>query len=204
MILRTTRWARLLAVGLALGLGACGPFASPSAPGTIPPTASPSASSGPTGSPPVTSSVAVDPSLLGVLPETVDGIAIAESGDGEAEALSDPGLAAVARAVAAGLAVDPTTGEFVYAVVVRLRSGAMTDERFRDWRDSFDEGACSQASGVTGNAQAQIGGRTVFIGSCGGGVRTYHVWLAEPGLLVSASAVGERRLGERLVEGLRP
>jgi hypothetical protein len=194
----------VLVAGLALGLGACSPNAPSSAPGTVAPTASPSATVGLSGSPTPTSAVAVDPSLLEVLPETVDGVPIAESADGEAEALADPGLGAVAVGVAAGLAVDAGSGEFVYVVVVRLRPGAMTDERFRDWRDSFDEGACSQAGGVTGNAEAQIGGRTVYIGSCGGGVRTYHAWLAEPGLLVSASAVGERRLGERLVEGLRP
>ena len=148
--------------------------------------------------------VVVDAALLEVLPATVDGVPIIESADGEAEALSDPNLGEVALAIAAGLAIDSSSGEFVYAVVVRLRDGAMSDERFRDWRDSFDEGACSQARGVAGNAEAEIAGRTVHIGSCVGGVLTYHVWLREPGLLVSASAVGDRRLGQRLVEGLRP
>lgn len=148
--------------------------------------------------------VAIDATLLAVLPLTVDGIALAESADGETEALADPGLSLVAERIAAGLAIDPASSEFVYAVVVGLRSGAMTDERFRDWRDTFDEGACSQAGGVVGHAEAEIRGRTVFIGTCAGRVRTYHVWLAEAGLLVSASAVGERRLGERLIEGLRP
>ena len=148
--------------------------------------------------------VVVDAALLAVLPATVDGVAIVESADGEAEALSDPTLGEVAVAIAAGLAIDAASGEFVYAVVVRLRDGAMSEERFRDWRDSFDEGACSQAGGVAGHAEAEIAGRTVYIGSCVGGVLTYHVWLREPGLLVSASAVGDRRLGERLVEGLRP
>ncbi|MEO7664523.1 MAG: hypothetical protein ABIV26_05300, partial [Candidatus Limnocylindrales bacterium] len=65
-------------------------------------------------------------------------------------------------------------------------------------------GACSQASGVAGHAEAQIDGRTVYIGTCGGGVRTYHAWLAPDGVMVSASAVGDRRLGERLVENLSP
>jgi hypothetical protein len=148
--------------------------------------------------------VVVDAALLEVLPATVDGVAVVVSADGETEALSDPTLGEVAVAIAAGLAIDPASGEFVYAVVVRLRDGAMSDERFRDWRDSFDEGACSQAGGVVGHAEAEIAGRTVYIGSCVGGVLTYHVWLREPGLLVSASAVGDRRLGERLVEGLRP
>ena len=168
------------------------------------PSLSPSPSAVASVSPSNASGVVVDAALLAVLPATVDGVAIVESADGETDALSDQTLPQIAVAIAAGLAIDPASGEFVYAVVVRLRDGAMSEERFRDWRDSFDEGACSQAGGVVGHAEAEIAGRTVYIGSCVGGVLTYHVWLREPGLLVSASAVGDRRLGERLVEGLRP
>lgn len=149
--------------------------------------------------------VVVDPSLLGVLPRTVDGIAMVESAEGESAALQDPNLTKVASAVASGLAIDAATGEFVYVFVVRLMPGALDDTGYRDWRDSYDEGACSQASGVAGHAETTIQGRTVYIGTCTGGVRTYHVRLDGPGILVSASAVGEqRRLGEKLVEGLRP
>ena len=207
MIGRSTGVARAvgLAAAFALGLVACGVDGSPS---PIPsPTATPLPSTPVTPTPPGGSAdvgIAIDATLLEVLPATVDGIAFAESADGEAEALGDPALAAVGERFAAALAVDPASGEFAYAVVVALRPGVMTDELFRDWRDSYDEGACSQAGGVVGRAEAHIGGRTVHIGSCAGGVRTYHVWLREPALLVSASAVGERRLGERLVEGLRP
>jgi hypothetical protein len=204
---RSTGVARalVLAAAFALGLVACGVDRSPS---PIPsPTASPFPTASVTQTPPSASSdgaVAIDATLLEVLPAAVDGIAFAESADGEAEALGDPALAAVGERFAAALAIDAASGEFAYAVVVALHPGVMTDELFRDWRDSYDEGACSQAGGVVGRAEAQIGGRTVHIGSCAGGVRTYHVWLREPALLVSASAVGERRLGERLVEGLRP
>ena len=146
----------------------------------------------------------VDSSLLEVLPADVDGLPITESPEAETQALTDPALGEVAEAIAAGFAIDAATSDFVYGVVIRLRDGVMGDERFRDWRDSYDEGACSQAGGVVGHAQAEIEGRTVYIGTCDGGVRTYHVWLAEQNLIVSASAVGEeRRLGEKLVEGLR-
>jgi hypothetical protein len=149
--------------------------------------------------------VVVDPTLLAVLPETVDGIVMVESPDGESAALKDANLTKVASAVASGLAIDAATGEFVYVFVVRLMPGALDDAGYRDWRDSYDEGACSQASGVAGHAETTIAGRTVYIGTCAGGVRTYHVRLDGSGILVSASAVGEqRRLGEKLVEGLRP
>jgi hypothetical protein len=196
----------LRALALGVVLAACNPSTpSPTPTGTpLPTPTAPLAASASAGQSNA-SGVVVDPSLRDVLPEDVDGLEIAESPDAEAQSLTDPALAEVAEAIFAGIAVDVATSEFVYAIVVQLRAGAMGDERFRDWRDSFDEGACSQAGGVAGHAQTDIDGRTVYIGTCAGGVRTYHVWLVEPNLLVSASAVGEeRRLGEQLVEGLRP
>jgi hypothetical protein len=147
--------------------------------------------------------VVIDPSLLEILPAAVDGEEVARNPDGEAAALGDLLLAQVGEAAAAGLAVDPASGDFVYVVVVRLLPGAMDDGAFRDWRDSFDEGACSQAGGVATHGETGIGGRTVYIGTCAGGLLTYHVWLEDRGVLISASAVGERRLGELLVANLR-
>jgi hypothetical protein len=167
------------------------------------PSVAPSTAASPSGSPGPTSPVALDPSLLAVLPESVDGIAVVESPEAETAALADPELATVGSALVAGLAVDATSGDFVFAAVVRLLPGVMDDGVFRDWRDSYDEGACSQASGVAGNAQAEIDGRTVYIGTCNGGARTYHVWLEAQGLIVSASAAGDHRLGEKLMENLR-
>lgn len=200
-------WTRAatIATTLTIALAACGavPTAAPTSSET--PIASPTQNL-PTSTPDVTSSapVAIDPSLLAILPATVHGIELIESPEAEIAALAGPELAAVGSAMAAGIAVDTTTGQFVYAVVVQLEPGAMDDAVFRDWRDSYDEGACSQAGGVTGNAEAQIGGRTAFIGSCSGGVLTYHVWLVDRGVLISASAAGDRRLGELLMENLRP
>lgn len=197
--------AAIVSTTLAIALAACGPA----------PTVAPTISEAPIASPTQdlpsatssvapSSSVAIDPTLLGLLPATVDGIEMVESPEAEIAALAGPELAAVGAAMAAGIAVDTTSGQFVYAVVVRLEPGAMDDAVFRDWRDSYDEGACSQAAGVTGKAEAQIAGRTVYIGSCGGGVLTYHVWLVDQFILISASAVGDRRLGELLMENLRP
>lgn len=190
---------------LVLALAACNPSVTvgPTSQGTPFPSPTPNLVTA-SPSPTPTSTVAIDPSLLAILPATVDGIELVESPEAESAALAGPELAAVGSAMAAGLAVDAATGQFVYAVVVRLKPAAMNDTVFRDWRDSYDEGACSQAGGVTGHAEAQFGGRTVFIGSCSGGVRTYHVWLVDQGGLISASAVGERRLGELLMENLRP
>ena len=205
----TITWRSLRAPALvatfAIALAACGPAPSVAPTSTGGPIASPTQnlpSAPPSGGP--SSSVAIDASLLAILPATVDGIEVVESPEAEIAALAGPELAAVGSAMAAGIAVDTTTGQFVYAVVVRLEPGAVTDTVFRDWRDSYDEGACSQAAGVTGKAEAQIAGRTVYIGSCSGGVLTYHVWLVDQGILISASAVGDRRLGETLMGNLRP
>lgn len=202
---RAAASALALATSLAIALAACSP--APTAGPTNPATPIPSPTQKlPTATPGVTSSlpVAIDPALLGILPARVDGIEVVESPEAEIAALAGPELAAVGSAMAAGIAVDTTTGQFVYAVVIRLEPGAMDDAVFRDWRDSYNEGACSQAAGVVGTAEAQIGGRTVYIGTCNGGVRTYHVWLVEQSILISASAVGDRRLGELLMENLRP
>ena len=194
---RRTVWLPVLAAAL-LALAACGPPSSPTPIAGSPATAQPSPTPG------ATSIVVIDPALLAYLPVSVDGLLIAESPEAETEALADPGLASVGSAIAAGIAVDGTSGQFVFAVVVRLLPGAMSEAGFRHWRDTYDDGACSQSDGVAGTAEAQFDGRTVHIGTCNGGVRTYHVWLDAQGILISASAVGDRRLGELLVEGLRP
>ena len=208
-----TRGVVRLAAAAVLGLGiaGCGPAGSPSpTPPSAVPTGSPAAAvtSAPTRAPTSTADIAaavtIDPALLVILPATVDGFPVVESPEGEAAALADPILPSVGRAVAAGFAIDPAIGDFVYAVVVQLRPGALPDEAFRDWRDSFDEGACSQADGVVGHAETEIAGRTVYIGTCAGGLRTYHVLLKDRDVLISASAAGERRLGELLIENLRP
>lgn len=145
----------------------------------------------------------IDAALLAVLPESVEGLAVTSSPEGEAS-LQNPDVARIALRGAAAIAVDPATGDFVYTVILALKPGALDAAKYRDWRDTFDDGACSQAGGVAGNAEAEIGGHLTFIGTCAGGLHTYHVWLAEPGLLVSASAVGSARLGEALIAGLRP
>jgi hypothetical protein len=189
----TARIAVALVVAISLAACASAPSLPPSPSPPKPVTPSPSA---PAAS---VSGVAVDPSLLGVVPANVAGFALTESPEAETSAAAGPELPQVATAFAAGLAADPAGGDWVFAVVVALKPGVMSDAVFRSWRDSYDEGACSQAGGVGGHAEAQLGGRTTYITSCAGGVRTYHVWLPARQRLVSMSAVGPRRFGEQLV-----
>ena len=140
--------------------------------------------------------------LLDLLPADIDGHAIEESAEAAAESATDAALAAHAESIAVGVATDPATNTFVVASVVKLKPGVFDEEFYRDWRDSFDEGVCAQAGGVVGNAEAQIDERTVYIGTCAGGVHTYHVHLDGPDVIISANSVGDGRLGEQLMDSL--
>jgi hypothetical protein len=144
----------------------------------------------------------IDRDLLRHLPAELDGLALLPSDEGVTDAAADPTVAGSIESIAGALYVDPETGDFAFAALMHLRDGAMHDAFLRDWRDAYDEGACSQAGGVASQAETTIRGLEVFVGTCAGGVRTYHAWLGNLGVLVSVSAVGERRLGERLVEAL--
>jgi hypothetical protein len=145
--------------------------------------------------------VVIDPTLLAILPETIDGNPVQEDVDEAAVALGDPALPRIASALDAAVAVSGD--DLVLAWVVRLRPDRFTVDAFRQWRDSFDEGACTAAGGVVGHAEAEIGGRTAFVTSCAGALHTYHVWLEEQDILISASSLGQARFGEKLLAGLR-
>lgn len=207
----------VLAGLLAMALAACGtnpPTGTPGGPSR--PTDAIGASGGATAVPPASmgppssptppgdgAPLAIDPQLLAFLPETVDGVAVVEDLDIAAEALGNAALTGFASGVAAAVAVDAGSGNLVTAWVVRLRPGAFGEELYRQWRDSFDEGACAAAGGVTGRAQAELGGRNTYVTSCVAALRTYHVWLEEHDVLISASSIGDDRFGEKLMSALR-
>jgi hypothetical protein len=148
-----------------------------------------------------TTPMTIDPTLLAVLPESIDGVPVQEDIDEAAIALNDPALSRIASALDAAVAVSGD--DLVLAWVVRLRPDRFTADTYRQWRDSYDEGACTAAGGVVGHAEAEIGGRTTFVTSCAAGLHTYHVWLEEEDILISASSLGEDRFGEKLMAGLR-
>lgn len=175
--------------------------------GTPEPSPTPGPTDGAAGSPtsPGTGSgLVIDPSLLAVLPASVKDLPLVEDPDSETHDLTDPALGREASALAAALAVDPASGDFAYASVVRLRPGVYSDDYFRSWRETFDAAACAQAGGVAqSSAEATLAGHRTFIGHCVGGILTYHTYLADRDLIVSISAVGDEHFGELVVEGLR-
>lgn len=146
--------------------------------------------------------IPVDPTLLDLLPATVNGVALDPEPD--PEGADDPALVGSVDRLAQAILVDPASSDFVVISVIALRPGVFDQAFFRSWRDSFDEGACSQSDGLAGHAQAVIAGRTVFIGRCTGGVTTYHTWLSSQDAIVSVSELLDTRLGEQVMAGLRP
>jgi hypothetical protein len=146
--------------------------------------------------------VPIDQTLLDLLPATVNGVALKPVPD--PQGADDPALVDSVDRLAQAILVDPASSDFVVISVIALRSGVFDEKYFRSWRDSFDEGACSQSEGLAGHAQAVMGGRTVFIGRCKGGVTTYHVRLGARDAIVSISELLDTRLGEQIMAGLRP
>lgn len=170
-----------------------GPSRSPSEPpqGTPP---SPAASA---------TSVAVDPALLEILPDAVDGIPLQFSPDASSQVAADPELVGEVERVAYAVAVDAAEEELLVVAVASLAPGVFGDDYFRTWRDQYDREVCAQAGGVReAGLEVSIDGRPVFVRSCVDGGSTYHVWLADRDLLVSAVSFGDRALGQRLVETL--
>ena len=203
--------SRLRAAALALSvLGfalvvACQPGPSPSASVAAVATLPASGSISVSASPPTSGgSVAVDPSLLSILPPDVAGVPMQPAPDTAAQIAADPSLASEVEAVAVALAVSAGSSaaeDLVIASVVRLQPDIFDETFFRGWRDTYDGAACEPAGGVRGNAESEIDGRQVFIGSCNSGVLTYHLRYGED-VIVSLTSVGERRFGEQVVQNL--
>ena len=181
---------------------AASPSLPPSAPGSAP--ASPSLSG--SARPSAAGAVALDPTLLDLLPDEVGGQALQRDDATAVEIAGNGGLAADIEAIAVGLYVQPgssTADDLAIVNVVRLRPGVFGDTWFRSWRSTYDEGACEVAGGIaSGAAVTEIGVHETHIGSCEGGVHTYHVHLSNPDRVVSITAAGEGRFGERVVAGL--
>ena len=214
---RATRPIIAVAVVLTAAIVGCGPtpatptlVASPT--GSIAPAATaegPSASAAGTGSqasaPSPSVAIQVDPALLAFIPDAVDGVQLTFDPETSATIAADPSVAPDAASLAVALAIVPGSSvadDLAVVSVVRLRDPARDENWFRDWRDTYDQAACSPAGGLVGNAEAEIGGGTVYIGSCAQGVRTYHTRLAAAGIVVSITALGSRRLGEKVMAGL--
>lgn len=195
---RTASGGRALAITLLVLAAACiPPRPSPTPAPTGPPT--------PTASP-TASGVVVDPTLLSLLPSHIEGVALNADPDTASEIAAEgsiaPFVSAIALASAFGPLATDTPGDYVVVTAARLRPGTFSDLFYRGWRDTFDAAVCEQAGGVEGHAQTEIGGRQTFIGTCAGGVHTYHVHLPAQDVIVSMQGLGEGRYAEHVIAGL--
>ena len=148
----------------------------------------------------------MDPSLLAVLPDTVEGVPLQADPATAAEIAGEPSIAPFVSSLALAAAFGPpasgSVGDYVVVTVARVKPGLFGDLFYQGWRDTFDAAVCQQAGGVQGAAEATIGGRQTFIGTCAGGIHTYHVHLPDQDVIVSMQGGGPERFGERVVEGL--
>ena len=169
------------------------------------PTPAPTAPPAPTASP-TASGVVVDPTLLSLLPSDIEGVALTADPDTAsaiaAEGSIAPFVAAIALASAFGPLATDTPGDYVVVTVARLRPGTFSDLFYRGWRDTFDAAVCELAGGVDGHAETEISGRQTFIGTCAGGVHTYHVHLPTQDVIVSMQGLGDGRYAEHVIAGL--
>ena len=198
---------------LALIIAGCAASATPTpAPSVAPaPTTSTPAQS-PTGSAPASLPaspaasplVPIDTSLLASLPAMVGGQQVNEVPEIEAELASDPSLAQNASSLAVALGINMATGDFAYVAVIQLKPLVFTNAFFSSWRQSYDQSACTQSSGLKSTGSTTIAGRQVFLGTCVGGALTYHVHLPAPDRLISVTSVGPAHFGQLVLEGLRP
>jgi hypothetical protein len=208
-------------VGVLISLAACGsstpwsptPSASSGPSGLSSPTSAglASASAAPTAAGPSTtasrSAVEADPGLFAFIGDAAGGLTFQYDTETTARVAADPGLALNAVGLAIGLYTVPNQQpivDFAIVSVVHLRDATVDDAWFRSYRDSYDTGACAQAGGVERHAESTMGANHVFIGSCAGGAFTYHVRLPGQPIVVSITAAGPARLGERLAGSVSP
>jgi hypothetical protein len=137
---------------------------------------------------------------MSILPTAVAGVAVTQEPDSFSQAIADRCFVAnVDRAV---FPIAVSGGDLASGVVAHLRPGVYSDAFFADWRSSYDDGACAQSSGVAATADQTLGGRTIYVTTCGGGLRVYHAYLPGAGVIVSLFSTGPNRLGEQVMARL--
>jgi hypothetical protein len=201
---RATWAALLLASVVSVAAGCIPPRPAPS-PSSPPPTTSPTASAADTPAP--SPGVIVDPTLLELLPEAIDGVPVTADLESAAAIAAEGSIAPFVSAIALATAFGPVAtaglGDYAVVTVARLRPGTFSELFFRGWRDTFDGGVCEQAGGVeSGSAETEIAAHRTFVGTCVGGVHTYHLYLPTSDVIVSMQGVGPGRFAEHIVAGI--
>jgi hypothetical protein len=195
-------WASALIATVMIAVAAgCIPPRPSRSPSTPPPTAIPTALATASESP--AAGVIVDPTLLDVLPDEVAGRPLDPDAESAAAIADDGSIAPFVSAIALASVFGPVATDvqpsYAVVTVAQLRPGVFREAFFRGWRDTFDVAVCEQAGGVDGHAEADLGGRHTYIGTCAGGVHTYHAYLPTRDIIVSSQGAGPALFGEQVM-----
>jgi hypothetical protein len=194
---RTSPALAVVLVLVAATASACGPGPAPSPNETQiapAPTVWPSGTTGQYG-------LHIDPSLLGLLPRTVDAYPIVEDSASEMAALDNADLAHTFDNYAAASIGVIGDADWLQLVIGHLRPESQNADVQTAWISEYATGACSQADGVSGTSQPTISGWVVDVATCAGGPTVYTLSLGN-GTILSMYGLGPRDLGKSLIGAL--
>ncbi|HEX7613578.1 MAG TPA: hypothetical protein VF371_12465 [Candidatus Limnocylindrales bacterium] len=191
------RAAATLAVA-AIALAGCGgDTASPSPTYTavpIGPTAWPSGTTGQYG-------LKIDPSLLGKLPAHAGALPVKEDPGSEATVLDDADAAKTIDRYVAASAGGYSDPDWLNIAVVHFKTESQNEDVYSNWVEQYAAGACSQASGVSGTDQQDIGDFRVDISTCAGGITVYTFQRGD-GVVISMYELGPKHIGRALIAAI--
>ena len=147
----------------------------------------------------------IDDALLAVLPRSVAGFAMQPAPQTAATMIANADFQRSASALAVGYVIAPgnsRSDDLAISSVIRLRPGTFDDTFYANWRASYDAAACDPAGGVSSHIQQVNGQHQVEVTVCAKGARTLQTHLAGD-ILVSITAVGDRKFGDLVMNGLR-
>ena len=196
-----------LLVVTALAGASCSPAATPTAPlfpeVPIGPTPWPNGTTGQYG-------LHIDPTLLKLLPATVDAYPIVEDPDNEASYLDDPDRAGYFDNLAAAQIGVPSDADWLVLEIAHFKTDAASpspsassdgSDPLENWIADYADQACSQASGVASTSQETINFWIVDTAQCAGGPVVYMFPMGT-GDVLSMFGFGPLDLGRRLIEAL--
>jgi hypothetical protein len=182
----------------AIALAGCGgAIASPSPTYTavpIGPTAWPSGTTGQYG-------LRIDPSLLGKLPAHAGALPIKEDAGSESSVLDDANAAKTLDRYVAASAGDLGGADWLQIAIGHFKPESQNGDVYSAWVDQYATGACSQAGGVSGTDQQDIGDFRVDISTCAGGITVYTFQRGD-WVVVSMYELGPKHIGRALIAAI--
>jgi hypothetical protein len=191
------RGVAALAVAAIVLAGCAGAAASPTpayTPVPIGPTAWPNGTTGQYG-------LRIDPSLLGKLPSHAGALPITEDAGSESAALADADLANTLDRYVAASAGDTFGADWLKIAIGHFKTDSQNGDIYSAWAEQYAEGACSQASGVSGHDQMSIGDFSVDTSTCAGGLTVYTLQRGD-GVVISMYEFGPKHIGRALIAAI--